>query len=786
MNERTRRLRQESLDAPPRISAERALLLTRFYQAHEGLFSTPVMRAKAFEHLCRNKTIWIGPGELIVGERGPSPKVTPTFPELTCHSLEDLRILNSRPKTSYQVDAECLKAYEEVVIPYWRGRSMRARMFAELPPEWLDAYQAGMFTEFMEQRAPGHTVLDDKIYHKGMRDFKRDIAAAIARLDFLNDAAAYDKREALKSMDISCDAVILFAHRHADLADAMATCETDPVRQAELARIAEVCRWVPENAPRDFQEALQYYWFCHLAVITELNGWDSFNPGHLDQHLLPFYEQGLAHGTLTTDSARELLEVFFVKFNNHPAPPKVGVTAAESGTFTDFANINLGGLLPDGSDGSNEISHILLDIIDEMHLLQPSSNIQLSCKSPDRFLKHALRVIRRGYGFPSIFNADAVVQEQLRQGKTLEDARAGGCSGCVEVGAFGKEAYILTGYFNLPKVLEVTLCNGRDPRTGKQIGLPTGQPESFADLEQLFAAFRRQLHHFIDIKLRGNQLIERMYARDMPAPFLSVLIDDCIQRGRDYNAGGARYNNNYIQMVGLGSITDCLAAIEQVAYGDRRLTLPQFVEVLARDFAGEETLRQFLLHRVHKYGNDDPQADALLVRVFDACFEEVDGRPNTKGGVYRIEMLPTTCHVYFGSVTGATPDGRQAGKPFSEGISPVQGADRCGPTAVIKSAAKIDHLKAGGTLLNMKFTPSLVANDEGLDKWAHLVRSYFKMDGHHVQFNIVRGEALRKAQTEPDAHRDMIVRVAGYSDYFCDLPLELQEEIIARTEHEGF
>ena len=386
-------------------------------------------------------------------------------------------------------------------------------MFAELPPEWLDAYQAGMFTEFMEQRAPGHTVLDDKIYHKGMRDFKRDIAAAIAGLDFLSDAEAYDKREALKSMDISCDAVILFAHRHADLADDLAAREADPVRQAELTRIAEVCRWVPENAPRDFQEALQYYWFCHLAVITELNGWDSFNPGHLDQHLLPFYEQGLANGTLTTESARELLEVFFVKFNNHPAPPKVGVTAAESGTFTDFANINLGGLLRDGSDGSNEISHILLDIIDEMHLLQPSSNIQLSRKSPDRFLKHALRVIRQGYGFPSIFNADAVVQEQLRQGKTLEDARAGGCSGCVEVGAFGKEAYILTGYFNLPKVLEITLCNGRDPHTGKQLGLPTGEPESFADLEQLFAAFRRQLHYFIDIKLRGNQLIERMYAR---------------------------------------------------------------------------------------------------------------------------------------------------------------------------------------------------------------------------------------------------------------------------------
>src|SRR5208282_1366762 len=264
-------------------------------------------------------------------------------------------------------------------------------------------------------------------------------------------------------------------------------------------KIEEVCSHVPAHAPRNFQEALQYYWFCHLAVITELNGWDSFNPGHLDQHLLPFYERGMADGSLTPESARELLECFFIKFNNHPAPPKVGVTAAESGTYTDFANINLGGLLRDGSDGSNEVSHLLLDIIDEMHLLQPSSNIQLSRKSPDAFLKHALRVIRQGYGFPSIFNADAVVLEQLRQGKKLEDARAGGCSGCVEVGAFGKEAYILTGYFNMVKVLEITLHNGVDPMTGRQLGLRTGDPATFQSFPALFEAWRRQFRHFLEI-----------------------------------------------------------------------------------------------------------------------------------------------------------------------------------------------------------------------------------------------------------------------------------------------
>jgi formate C-acetyltransferase len=786
MNQRTSQLRQASLETPPAISSERARLITEFYQANEGRHSIPMMRALSFHHLCRHKTLHIGPGELIVGERGPRPKSVPTYPELTCHSLEDLRILNSRPKTHYAVDEACLQTYQEKVVPYWSGRSMRDKIFNEMSDEWKAAYDAGIFTEFMEQRAPGHTVLDDKIYHTGMLDFKKQIQKAMDSLDYLRDPRAYARREQLRAMAVSCDAVILFAERHAELALEMAAQEPDVQRQAELRRIAEVCRHVPAHAPRDFQEALQYYWFCHLAVITELNGWDSFNPGHLDQHLQPFYQSGIDAGTLTAEQARELLECFFIKFNNHPAPPKVGVTAAESGTYTDFANINVGGLLKDGSNAVNDVSYLLLEIIDEMHLLQPSSNIQLSRKNPDAFLKATLRVLRKGYGFPSIFNADTVVQEQLRQGKTLEDARGGGCSGCVEVGAFGKEAYILTGYFNLVKVLEVTLHNGKDPRTGKQIGLQTGTVEDLVTYEQLFDAYIRQLHHFFQIKLQGNQIIESLFATLMPAPFLSVLIDDCIVKGLDYNAGGARYNNTFIQMVGLGTIADCLAALRETVYETRVMSLAHMKGLLDSNFANQETWRQRLVNRTHKYGNDDDYADDLMREVFDFCVREIDGQPNTKGGHYRVEMLPTTCHVYFGSVTGATPDGRLSGYPLSEGISPVQGVDRNGPTAVIKSASKMDHIKTGGTLLNMKFTPGLVSNEDGIDKWAQLVRGYFRMDGHHVQFNVIGAETLRQAQLAPEQHRDLIVRVAGYSDYFCDLSRELQEEIITRTEHASF
>lgn len=783
MTERVKRLRRESLEALPTLTAERALLMTQFYRDNKGKHSVPVMRALAFRHLCENKAVYIGDGELIVGERGPAPKMTPTYPELTCHTLEDLDILDSREKTSYRVPRECREAYEKTVIPYWRGRSMRDRLMASLPPEWHDAYDAGLFTEFMEQRAPGHTVADGKIYRKGLRDFQRDIEAAIERLDFHSDPEAWAKREQLSAMHIASEAVIILALRHAELAEQKAASESDARRRQELLRIADVCRWVPANAPRDFQEALQMYWFCHLAVITELNGWDAFSPGHLDQHLRPFYEAGLRDGTLTAESAKELLGCLWVKFNNHPAPPKVGVTAAESGTYTDFANINLGGLTREGADGTNEVSYLLLDVIDEMHLVQPSNNVQISVRTPQRFLHAAARVIRQGYGFPSVFNADAVVEELLRQGKSLEDAREGGTSGCVEAGAFGKEAYILTGYFNLPKMLDLALHNGFDTRTGRQLGPVTGEPSSFRSVGDVLDAWERQVRHFLNIKLKGNRIIESMYAAYAPAPFLSVITDDCIAKGKDYNAGGARYNTSYVQGVGIGSLADSLAAIETHVFRNGRLSLQNLVAALDDDFRDSESLRQMLVNRTPRYGNDEDLPDGLMREAFERFYRAVEGRPNVRGGEYHIDMLPTTCHVYFGAVTGATPDGRHRGLPLSEGISPVQGADRNGPTAVLKSAAKMDHAKTGGTLLNQKFSPQALAGEEGIEKLSQLIRTYFRMGGHHIQFNVVNADTLRDAKANPEAHRDLIVRVAGYSDYFCDLGDALQDEIIRRTEH---
>lgn len=787
LSERIKKLREQSLNAVNRISAERALLITEFYKSGVAAAEpVPVQRALSFKYILEHKFICINEGELIVGERGPAPKATPTYPEICIHTLQDLQILNDRKKVSFKSDEQTREAYRDVIIPFWKGRSNRDRIFAALPQEWKDAYAAGIFTEFQEQRAPGHTALGIKMFHTGMLDLKERIAESVQSLDLANDPEAVDKRDELRAMDIVCDAIIMYAARHADKLEELAAQEADPKRKEELLEMARICRKVPAHAPETVHEALQHYWFIHLGVVTELNPWDSFNPGRLDQSLYPIYKKEMEQGTTTKEQVYEVLQSFWVKFNNHPSPPKVGVTAEESNTYTDFCLINVGGVKEDGSDGVNEMSYILLDVIREMRLLQPSSMIQVSKKNPDKFIRKAVDIIKTGFGQPSVFNTDALVQEMLRAGKDVKDARNGGCSGCVETGAFGTEAYILTGYFNLPKILELTLNDGFDKRTNMQLGPHTGNPVDFKSYDEFFEAYKKQVRYFMDIKLAGNNIIERVFMKNMPVPFLSILIDDCIARGKDYMCGGARYNSTYIQGVGLGSMTDMLTAIKYQVFDKKNITMQTLLDALAADFKGYEKLQYDLVYNTPKYGNDDDYADEQEVQVFNMYYDAINGHKSPRGADYRVNMLPTTCHVYFGSVTGATPDGRNAWKVLSEGISPVQGADTNGPTAVIRSAAKIDHIKTGGTLLNQKFTPSLLQTEEGCMNVVHLIRSYFRMDGHHIQFNVVNADTLRDAQKHPENYRDLIVRVAGYSDYFNDLGEDLQNEIINRTEHTSF
>ena len=783
MNDRIRRLRQQNFDTPTTLSIERALIETAFYKKYYGTMPIAVLRAKNFYEICKKKTLYIGDDELIVGERGPVPKAVPTFPELTCHSVEDLHTLDTRELQSYHISQEDIDTYEKEVIPYWEGKTQRERIFNHVSKEWEEAYHAGVFTEFMEQRAAGHTAMDGKMYHVGLLDLKKRIEDKIANLDYIYDPEATDKQQELEAMAISCDAAILFAERHAQLAEGMAAKETNPQRKAELLKIADVCHWVPAHAPRDLWEAIQMYWFVHLGTVTELNGWDSMNPGHIDQHLYPFYKKGLEDGTLTYDKAKELISCLWIKFNNQPAPPKVGVTALESGTYNDFTNINIGGVDRNGNSATNEISYMILEIQEELHELQPGLSIHIAENTPDEFLIEGIKVIRQGHGYPSVFNPDTYVQELVRQGKTLEDAREGGCSGCIEVGAFGKEAYLLTGYLNTPKILEITLNNGIDPMTGKRLGLETGDPRNFKSFEELYEAWHKQMIYFVNLKLSVNNYIERMFSLYAPATFLSLFIDDCIEKGKDYYSGGARYNTTYIQCTGLGTITDCFTTIKKHVFEEGKYTMDQILEACANNFEGEEKMRQYIRNHTPFFGNDDEYADTIAVRVYNDLVDAIEGRPNIRGGKTYLNMLSTTCHNYFGSVCGATPNGRFAHFAISDGTSPAHGSDSCGPTSVIKSLGKLDQTKSGGTLLNVRFVPALLKRDEDLKKLASLIRTYFKFGGHHIQFNIVDTETLLDAQKHPDEYKDLLVRVAGYSDYFNDMTEQLQNEIIARTEN---
>lgn len=784
MNERIKRLRQESMETPTTLSIERALIETAFYKQHYGTMPIAVLRAKNFYEICKKKTIYIGSDELIVGERGPVPKAVPTFPELTCHSVEDLHTLDTRELQSYHISQQDIDTYEQEVIPYWKGKTQRERIFNHVSKEWEEAYHAGVFTEFMEQRAAGHTAMDGKMYRIGLLDLKARIEKRISELDYIYDPEATDKQQELEAMAISCDAAILFAERHAELAEQMAKTETNPQRKRELEKIADVCHHVPAHAPRDLWEAIQMYWFVHLGTVTELNGWDSMNPGHIDQHLFPFYQKGIEEGTLTREQAKELISCLWIKFNNQPAPPKVGVTALESGTYNDFTNINIGGVDREGRSAANDISFMILEIQEELHELQPGLSIHIAEQTPDEFLLAGIRVIRQGHGYPSVFNPDTYVREMTRAGKTLEDAREGGCSGCIEVGAFGKEAYLLTGYLNTPKILEITLNNGIDPETGKKLGLETGSPCEFKSFEELYEAWHRQMVYFVNLKLSVNNYIERMFSLYAPATFLSLFIDDCIDKGKDYYSGGARYNTTYIQCTGLGTITDCFTTLKKHVFEDKRYTMEQILNACKDNWENEEVMRQYIRNHTPFFGNDDEYADAIAVRVYEDLVKAIEGRPNTRGGETHLNMLSTTCHNYFGSVCGATPNGRFAHFAISDGTSPSHGSDTHGPTAVIKSLGKLDQTKSGGTLLNVRFVPALLKREEDMKKLGNLIRTYFKFGGHHIQFNIVDTATLLDAQQHPDQYRDLLVRVAGYSDYFNDMTEQLQNEIIARTENE--
>lgn len=767
--------------ARPEVFAERALLVTRAYAETEG---QPMLlrRARAMAEILGGVTVLIRDGELIVGCKTPAILGSPLYPEVACDWVEqELGTMATRPEAPFEVSEETKEVLRTQVLDYWRGKQVYNRIMEALSDELLRATDEGLFFHYFLNRTIGHITVDyRRVLEKGFLGLKADVEAELARVDY-EAAGCLNKIHLLRAMAICCDAAICFAERYAAEARRLAATERDPVRQAELIRIAEICHRVPAHPARTFHEALQSFYFVHLMLNLETNGY-AIGPGRFDQYLYPYYRADVEANRLTREEAFELLACLWIKLNELTVV-KEGGTAKASTTYNDFQNLNLAGQTADGRDATNELSYLCLDVTSALRLPQPQISVLISEKTPDRFVLRACEVVSQGFGMPALFNDDEKVQALLDKGKTLEDARLGGINGCVELVVPGKDMMASSGYFNLPKCLELALNDGINPLTGSRLGPATGSPSELAEFEDLMEAFRQQVDSGLRLKMTYDAIARQAYAEFCPVPFTSLLMDDCLTSGRDYHDGGAHYNLPLVCGVGTGTMADSLAAIKQAVYDDGCLSLAELVEALNANFQGHERLRQMLLNRTPKWGNGDDRADSLAHDVVNLFIEEVGKHHNEQGVPYAANMIPTTTHIWFGDLTGATPDGRLARAPLSEGISPVQGMDRNGPTAVVRSMARLDHARCCGTLLNMKFHPSALSGEEGLVKFAQLVRTYFKLGGHHMQFNVLSAETLRAAQERPEEYGDVIVRVAGYSDYFVRLSRDLQDEIISRTEH---
>ena len=768
--------------ARPEVFAERAVLATEAYAQTEGL-PIAIRRAKMMQHILNGITVLIRDSELIVGCKTPAILGSPLYPEVACDWVEEeLDTIALRDESPFYVSDEVKETLFAKVFDYWRGKQVYNRIMEAIPPETKQAHNEALVFHYFLNRTIGHITVDyERVLRKGFRGLKKEVEDEFEKINY-EERGSLKNLHLLQAMSISCDAAIRFAERYAEKAERLAEIENEPVRRAELEQIAEICRRTPAYPARNFQEALQSFWFVHLILNLETNSY-AIGPGRFDQYMYPYYQADIEAGRITQEQAREMLACLWIKFNELTVV-KEGGTAKASTTYNDFQNLNLGGQTIEGQSAVNELSHLCLDVTGQLELPQPQISVLISEKTSDRFLMKACEVVRLGFGMPAIYNDDEKIQAMLHKGKTLKDARLGGINGCVELVVQGKDNMASCGYLSMPKCLELALNDGINSLTGTQLGTKTGDPRNFTSFDQFMDAFRKQLAYAIKAKAIYDGIVRQIYAEFCPVPFTSLLISDCLKKGRDYHDGGARYNLPLICGVGTGTTADSLAAVKKLVYDDKDVSLEELASALRANFTGYERLRQALLNRVPKWGNGDSYVDTIAHDVVDMFCDELEKHHNAEGVPYAANMIPTSTHIWFGSLTGATADGRLAETPLSEGISPVQGMDRNGPTAVVRSMSRLDHVRCCGTLLNMKFHPSALSGKGGLRKFAHLIRTYFSLGGHHMQFNVISEETLRAAQEHPEEYGNLLVRVAGYSAYFVRLNRDLQDEIISRTAQE--
>lgn len=797
IRERTGRLRDTLLRVKPKIYSERALLLTESMKETEG-HPMIVRRAKGLEKILNEMTILIWPAELIVGNQAPEPRCAPVFPEFGIHNLieeldgEPMRP-EERPGDKFLI-SEMDEATVRRIAPWWRGKTVEEYKDNLLSDQAYKGYRGQRAFSIHHGMAGGggHLTVDyPEVLRKGLSGIIRGAEDELMKLEVWKPED-FEKRYFLEAVIIVLRAAVNFGNRFSRLAKETAEKEQDPSRKAELGKIAEHCSWVPANPARTFWEAMQSLWFIHLVIQLESNG-HSISFGRFDQYMLSFYERDMASGRIKLKDALELIECLFIK-SQEINKFRCWAHTQHAAGFPMFQNLTLGGQTRDERPAINDLSWLCLDAAASLKLSQPSISVRCWKGMPEEFLLKCIEVINihRG-GQPALFNDEVIIPSQLALGVSREDAYDYAINSCVQPCEPGKGMKVgsLLAQYNFLKILEITLNNGMDPRSGIQLNPNPGGKDigTFGSFEELLSAFKQQIEFYNKLMVSGINCVSRALAELTPTPFASALMDDCIKRGRDLHWGGGRYNTAGPIQVGLANVGNCLAALKNVMFEKKRLTAEQIKHALETNFEDDtriptgEEIRRILL-QAPKYGNDDDYADLLVKEVFEFAAKDV-----TKYVVYgtgarcNTNFATVAGNVPMGKVIGATPDGRKAGMPTNEAMSPVQGTDVSGPTATLKSVAKLNHtLCADGGLLNQKFSPVSFHGLGQVKRIMSLVKTYFALGGIEIQFNVVSAETLRDARKHPEKYPNLLIRVAGYSAFFTTLASAVQDDIISRTE----
>lgn len=790
ISDRIKRMRKEVVAAKPILCSERALLVTESYQETEGK-PIAIRRALAFKHILENMTQNIFVDELLVGSHGSNGRrSTPVFPEFAVDWLVDEldEKLETREQDTFDVPAH-VKEEIKSIVPYWRGKTVYEKYREMLPDDPKRSRDAYLFSrDLFERNGYGHTAYDlRKLFKIGLKGIVKECKERLETVD-LTTNEGIEAKLFYEAIIIECDAVIAFARRYSETAKKHAAEETDEIRKQELLKIADVCSWVPENPARDTWDALQDVVFMQLLIQTETNG-DSVSPGRLDQYLYPYYVEDINNGTYDNDTVQELLDCLWLKFNE-----VIKVQDSESihihPGFPMTPNLTIGGQTEKGENAVNELSYLMLNAQEHIRLTNPQFTVRTFAGTPFEFKKRVTEVIKLGTGMPAIFGDDQCINamDYYFDGKMpIENLRDYAIVGCIELAPRGFQGRVNAGFLNVARIVDLALNNGRDRLTGEMLGLETGDPSRFESFDELFAAVQKQFEYIVHHQVINAAVVDKIQRENTPHIFLSSLIEGCIENGKDMTWGGSTFGATPILQVGLATASDSLAAIKKLVFEESELSIQQINEALDENFRGErnEQIRELLVN-APKYGNDDLFADGVMTDLTNMFFDVTESFDDIDGRMYTSMILTLGGTVPHGWKTGATADGRLATTPVSDSMSPANGADLEGPTAVLLSASRIDQKRLmQGNVLNLKFSKTAFGEADSTDKFVNLIDTYLlDLKGQEIQVNVVDSQTLKAAKQNPDEYRDLVIRVAGYSARFVELAEELQDDIIARTENE--